>query len=79
MIPFFLLSGALGKRAIPDKERAGEEEKETVFQKTPQILCGVFFRGGRGEERFASSLGSFQCFFHIGQQFTDRVLVPCGK
>ena len=57
MIPFFLLSGALEKRAIPDKERAGEEEKETVFKKTPQSICGVFFGGGRSEEGFVSSLG----------------------
>lgn len=79
MIPFFLLSGALEKRAIPDKERAGEEEKETVFQKNAAEYLRRFFRGGRSEEGFVSSLGSFQCFFHIGQQFTDRVLVPCGK
>lgn len=77
--PVFSASGALGKRAFRTKNGPEKKRKKLCFKKTPQSICGVFFRGGRSEEGFVSSLGSFQCFFHIGQQFTDRVLVPCGK
>ncbi len=63
MIPFFLLSGALEKRAIPDKERAGEEEKETVFQKNAAEYLRRFFFGEEGAKRVSSpALGHFSAF-----------------